>query len=299
MAAWFLLSAALALSGDGPQVAWEGECGDAAALMTSVRDFMRADLPEEVAREVSVEAVVERRGSSHTVKVRVATPLGESQRQLEAQTCEQAVNGAAIVVAVALDPLTVVEALQADPPADPVPEPDPEPESARLSSGTSVYGVFDYGSLDAVSGGAALAFFFGVGRLRIEARGTYLAPAVSRPFEGSDAGASVQLGTGSVRACFAPTVRRLELPNCAWVEAGAARGQGVDVPMARTRHDPWVAVGIGTGLSWWVRPHFGLGLHADGVAVLYRPRFVIDGLGTAYQAGLGALRVAGGPQVRF
>jgi hypothetical protein len=263
--------------------------------MKAVREFMRADLPESAASKVRIEAKVAARASGYAIDVRVQTPLGESQREIEARSCEQAINAAAIVVAVALDPLTVAEAFVEPAPAKPEPvEPPP-----NLAVGLEVQGVFDYGTLDAMTGGAAVGVFLGVGRLRFEARGTYLAPVVHRPFEGSTVGVQVQLGTAALRGCFVPAVRRLELPNCLWAEGGAARGRGVDVAMPRTRHDPWLAVGIGSGLMWWVRPHFALALHADGLAVLYRPKFVIDELGTAYQASFGAFRVAAGPAVRF
>ena len=307
MVAWFVWSRLVLAAGPSePQVRWTApsDCGDEASLMASVREFMRADLPASAAGQVHIEATVERRGDEYLASVRVQTPLGASQREITAETCEQARSATAIVVAVALDPLTIAQAAA---PSNEVPQAEARerddaapPRKERPGLSVRADGVFDYGSLDAIAGGASVALGVSVKRARVELRGTYLAPVVHRPLApDSQAGVEVQLGTAGVHGCFVPAVKSIEFQTCVWGEGGAVRGRGLDVATTKTRHDPWVAAGITAGIGWHPSMHFSLWLRANGLAVLFRPKFSIDGVGTVYRAGPAAIRLELGPEVRF
>lgn len=313
-------------------VRWQAPpgCGSANEVQSTAREFASADIPPPMLERVHVEASVESGGGSTVVDIRVTTPLGVMEREVEADSCAAAVDAAAVVIAVALDPLTVVQTIRATPrgPPDPVPppsmEPGPRPDSQPEPTPTRsadpparpaeprartprapggairVAGLVDRGSLNGTTGGPRLTSALTLGRARVEIGGTYLAAREVRPFdEPGDPGVRIQLGEVSAQGCFVPTVSRVEFPTCAGFALGAMRGDGVDLARPSTNYDLWAAATVSAGVGWSASPHFGLWLQAEGLATLYRPAFVIDDLGTAFRAGPAAIRAMLGPEVRF
>ncbi len=160
-------------------------------------------------------------------------------------------------------------------PAAKVDAPASRPGPARTRLGLRLGGVFDVGSVRAPTGGLALtgAVF---GRLwRAELGGLWLAPRTSWDPE-SAAGAKVGLFAAALRGCVVPRLGRLEMPVCGGLEGGVVRGRGVGTTLAsRVDSVPWLAVGVGPGLVWSVRPWLALGVQVDLVVPVVATKFTV------------------------
>lgn len=305
----------------GWHLRWSGRavgCEGASDLWPTVLAFMSGErLPAEVLGRVWIDVRLTGTPGRISVDLQVRTPLGHSARRVEVASCSEAVQGSAIIVAVALDPLRVAEvaspAARGGPPvprdaaAHPprpsarsrrVPVASPRRSRPRPVLGAAV--VLDHGSLDAFSGGVQVGVGVALGRAHLGVRGLYLGPVEHHPFgDEPNAGVRVQLGAAGVYGCFVPRLSRVEFPACAHVEAGAVRGKGLGVMPVRLAHEPWVAAGAEAGVGVRVVGPLVLWLRAGGAAVLLRPRFFIDELGTVYRPAPALFRLALGPEVRF
>jgi hypothetical protein len=91
-----------------------------------------------------------------------------------------------------------------------------------------------------------------------------------------DAPASVAAGSGgrvsfwTASAALVPCVRLGALATCAVVGAGALRGEGQDVPGARTGIAPWISAGARLAWTLPLGPVAGLRAHAEVVALPVR-----------------------------
>ncbi len=107
--------------------------------------------------------------------------------------------------------------------------------------------TLELGSLPRVGGGTELALALRWPRLRLEVRGTYLWPRRSNaPGPGS---ALYQLGTVGARGCARPSVRRLAIPLCLGLEAGALRVDSRGLSPPRTLIGPWFGPAAAAGVS--------------------------------------------------
>ncbi len=126
--------------------------------------------------------------------------------------------------------------------------------------------------------------------------GLYLPPLTNTV--GLGARAIVQLVAAQVRGC--PVWRfvdeRLVLPVCAGLAAGSAWGRGDGIAIvARRGRDAWVAALLGPRLQ--LRAPWGgdLWISTELVVPIYRPQFVLDGIGAACcEAPVGGVLSLGG-----
>ncbi len=104
--------------------------------------------------------------------------------------------------------------------------------------------------------------------------------SVAGPSVTSDLGGAFRLWTVDARGCGVPAVSRVEFPLCAALLVGAmhARGQG-ELAVTRTPMSSWVGLSAGPGVMVELHPRVSLGMHVDGIVVLAKPSFSIDGVG--------------------
>ncbi|MGF1468460.1 MAG: hypothetical protein ACFCGT_20235 [Sandaracinaceae bacterium] len=178
----------------------------------------------------------------------------------------------------------------------------PEGEAERSALTLGVAGVLDVGTLPGPSPGVRLEGTLrwprASARVRAEA---FLAQSV-RPGEPEAARASVAAASATALGCGHPLVGRVELALCGAVAAGAlfARSRGVSAPGSSAAF--WLAAGAGAVLRWWPWPRFGLGVDADALASLVRPRFVVDGIpgdGQVFRPSPVSGRFAAALELRF
>lgn len=196
--------------------------------------------------------------------------LGNGQggaRTLTGQTCRAVASAAVVVVALMIDPLAVTE-------ATPVIEEAAPPRPIFFG----VWGGGDLSTLPKLSPG--LAVHFGVAlaagfSLEIHAQGFLPQVTTQTP------GATVTLFGGALGArrdfeagpfFFAPLLA---------LEAGALRGRSFGVSDPALNHAFWLAgrAGVALGLRFGV---VRVGLRAEAVVPITRPRFIAEGVGELY-----------------
>lgn len=294
-------------------------CGTELEVRDAIARFVSEPIDPHRARDVRVEtSVTGTETSLGRLEVRVVAPFGRVDRAVDVSSCEAIVDVAGVIIAVALDRLAEEAARQSNAPespppvaelASPMPHPTPEPVVTRRAAprprrrpvpALRADAIVETGALPGVGAGVALATGLQIRRARVELFGVYLPPREASPFaDEPDAGARIQLGAAGIRACFVPAVGKLEVPACVAGEGGAARAHGRGLTTERTAHDGWAAAAVSAALSWVPVPRFALTLRAEGLAVLYRAKFIVGDLGEVHHVARASARIYLGPEARF
>lgn len=257
--------------------------------------------------------------------------LGRGTEQHSAARCEALADLAALVIAVAADPVgvavTVAPVLDALPvpqvgpstptsgtpapvapgesgaPGESFASPVPQPESPRRrdpwTGALATHGVVGLAQLPGLDAGIDLAGSLERRRFALQVRATWLAPRITAiPGQGRDA--QLTSANASVLACSRWSWDRLALLGCAGVELGAVVGRPLAVDVSDTKASLWVALVGAAGLRGWVHPRLALEVGADLVFGLRRPRFALtNARDAAVGAGVGGIRGWAGLAVRL
>ncbi len=127
-------SSALALAWDVP-----AECGDESRVFSSVSQ--RLGERAAVGTRVEASGRIERTAGGYALALR--TPTGE--RRLEAASCDELIESAAVILALLIDPR--VQEPEAEPDSEAEAEPEPEPEPTAESDPTSASGPSPWSGL--------------------------------------------------------------------------------------------------------------------------------------------------------
>ena len=228
------------------------------------------------------------------------------QRQVEAEDCEVLARVAALVVALAIDPVAVTrtqaptrpitphELEVPSPPPLPPPEPSPrapvrpaprasapsppETDDARPEFLLSTEGGLETGALPLFSGLVGLDMALAWPRFRLEWGGVFVTP---RTEQQTTADVRVMLGAAAFRACLRLRQPRIEVPLCGGVEAGAMRGDGERAPDARTGLGPWVAPTASAALRVPLASRVAIFARGRVAAPILRSGFQVEGPGEA------------------
>jgi hypothetical protein len=311
---WLMIGPPIQRPSDGVPLRWEAplECPDVAVLRERVHALVPGLLERPDAAGSRVDVDVSATDESYAASVVVRNNDGETRRSFAASDCETVTDAAALVIAVALDPVGVIVGLSepvSDAPLSPTPtsaepsvpeEPPVEreppvvaepielpPANGRASDrvanerrrnlgvGVRVLGGGGYGPTNTpyATIGGTLALLGP--RWRVELGGLWAIPRVVR----LDAGFGGRFDSWAVigRGCFAPKLRRLELPSCGGVELGSVRGRGLEeLPISGRASFLWIAVAVGQGL--WFSPieRVAIGLELDLAVPLNRGVFGIE-----------------------
>ncbi len=111
--------------------------------------------------------------------------------------------------------------------------------------------------------------------------------------------ADIALVTAGAAGCYGVVRRSIAFAGCGLVEAGAMLGRGRNVAMARRRSLAYAALGIGPELRWQATPRLGLVVAVEGLALVHRPRFAVEGRGDLYVAPIAAVRSRIGIELRL
>lgn len=128
------------------------------------------------------------------------------------------------------------------------------------------------------------------GTLLVRQRGVLLlAAAAALPGTtgvGAHPTAEARLGWAAIRACLGLGWRRrlVEISGAGVAEVGLLGGRAGGVSEPIQAFTPWIAVGLGARLRIWVVRAVALGIDADARVPIWRPEFVVEGLGSAHQA---------------
>lgn len=252
-------------------------------------------------------------------------------RTLADPDCGKLAVAAALVVAVAADPVAVVDVIDAElhqpepaprllePPQLPIPpkpapipvvegpgpQPprrnpawrDPAPELSGVVSGAigAELAVLPRPGFAASLGGGVRWSW-----LRMELVGVVSVPR-DIPAREPDFGARAAVAGGQLRGCWVLHAQRVEVPLCLAGEVGAvwARGFGPTIePQARAQ--PWAAAVPSLGVTRWLSARFGLEARISAPVGLYKPAVHLAGVDThVFRAGSVGARLWVGPVVRF
>lgn len=312
--AWLLGAAQVLTPPDRAALQWTAppECPDRDALLQAIARRLH---DPRAAAQARVDARVVRDGARYTLQLQLAVGSRSETRELHDASCAALVDAAAVRVAAAIEPPGAAPDLvpapppatpppdpaapedptprPADPtppPADPTPAPPPVPQpvpapspapvpsdmSPRPGGFVRLHGGAELGALPGPTGALGLAGGALWPRLRLELRGTFLAP---RTTAGLPPNARVFLVAAGLHACARLGRGALEVPLCAGVEAGAMRGaarglaSGPTATSATSATSAWLAAALGAGLHWHVGRRLGVWVALELLLAPVRPNF--------------------------
>jgi hypothetical protein len=135
--------------------------------------------------------------------------------------------------------------------------------------------------------------------VRVQVAGGYAFERSARFTDRPDQGANMSLAYGGIRACPTWSRRRVDVPLCGGVEAGAILGRGVGLAEPRSDRVLWLALTVGSGAEFRLGKYGFLGLGLEGQVPLARSEFEIEGVGVVWRpppVGVKAFALGG---VRF
>lgn len=289
---------AMVVLGLGPiEIEWSAppECPAPAELRASVVQLLGGERTRE---RVRAEATVVREGEGYAAQLVLAVGEQRSERRLQASGCAALADAVAVVVAVTVDPVQLLDEDRehvevAEPIAEPIAAPVvapidvPEIPSVPVSAPTQararapgvhvrVFSGPDFGATPKITGAIGGAIGLRGRWWRAEIDGSFaFARTTSLPSD-EDVTAKISRWSIGARGCGVPTRGRLEVPLCAGVEVGQLVGAGTGQTMARaTRARPWIAAVGGPALAIAVVPRLAIVVGADLVVPLWRARFEI------------------------
>jgi hypothetical protein len=287
-------------------------CVDPTTLAQEVADLVGRPLGDvpDVDFRLSIRPAENGRWRStlEAIEHRPGVPEARHLRELEARSCADLGEAAALAMSVSIRAATEAAASAPNPPPAPPPPPAPDAAVTRAASPQPVqpawYGLAtvalagDAGDLPGAGLGIALSVGAGRGMARLNALGGWLPPRDSVHSDGTGGG-SLQLVYGGAEGCFAPSWARWTALGCAGGELGVQHGHGLDVTSPTTVTVLWRAVRASLGLVFRSSGALGLRVTATVVAPLARPQFVVDGTSDIFRASPVAGRVDAGLELRF
>lgn len=302
-----------------PTIRW-----DAPSSCPSVEAF-EARIPDPSAErwaDVSAHVrVSEPRGGGYGLEITLRTAAGYSTRQAQAQDCEVLADAAALILLTFVEPIAVVEILDAAPvvlptptdarrpgasePTSPPPrpvrrgtavvEPVAPPPSPRARTEPDRFGVragaaLGQATLPGLDVGPTLALGWQRGLLRLDAMALALLPRRRTFEERPEVGLRLWMTGGALSGGLTmPISDHLELPLGVGVEVATVVATGRGVSRPRTIVRPWVAAFGAAHLVWRPTPRWGLWLGVASVVGLARPSFTVSDQGPV-AVGAGGFR---------
>ena len=250
-------------------------------------------------------------GAPWTLELYISHAEATGTRGLEADTCGELVDAAALIIAMAIDPglltgdegpaVPVPEPIELEAPAEPEhepapareTEPEPRPRHRAPAAGTlRLAGGVGFGPQPGPFGTIDLRGTAKFGRARLEIGIEHgIASTTER---GDGVGGRFWSVGADAAGCFVPDVATVEFPLCAGARIaaihGVASGPGVE-PRPQTR--PWGGFELGAGVDW--TPKSRTGPKNPWVVVFLRGTvglspadfgFVVGGVGEVFRPGL-------------
>lgn len=303
-----------------------GETCPGLTLQDRIDAYLEPSAPtSEVAEEArwSARGTLSRESSGlWRVDLAITAPGGtKSRRLLRAESCATAIDAAANVLTLAIDPQTsgrtppplpvttgpgsgagsrppsVAPSEQADAevvtersPTDQTPEHEPDEERDGLQGLLRISAGFTAGSMPGINAAFGAALGLMGEHWRIELYGFYRLTTTVEADLVDDAGGRLSQYAVGPRACWVPAIerpkqRRFEFPVCAGAEAGEVLGQGYGFEGAGQARRSWGAVTLSPGVSFVIVPQVALVASGEVGFALSRKSLFIEGLETIHRIG--------------
>jgi hypothetical protein len=262
--------------------------------------------------QVGVQASIVRRGGSFELELELRTEGGTSTQTVSSQECDVLADVAAMKIALAIDPLAVLQneaapvpAVEPAEPAEVAPAPaeaPPAPVDAghdrRPRLGLRAQSGVTWGVLPGVGAGLGGAAAIVGRRWRAEARGLFhFGRTATVP--GTEAAGEFRMTAAALHGCGVPTVASVEFPLCAGLEVGSMRGEGTTLSISRVSRRLWVAVSLAPALAWAPSRRLALWVQPEVLIPVVRSAFEVDDLGMIHRAGAVAVRGFLGVEIRL
>jgi hypothetical protein len=246
-----------------------------------------------------------------SLELDVKTAAVHDHRSLAANDCGALADAAALVVATSVDPARVAETLQPRPdePDDPFEDRAAEPDGAtartpsplrhepdrRIRGAIRTTAGAGYGLLPGVAGGVQGDGVLMVGRARVVLGAAHW---FAKSTSTGGAEGRIRLTAGRLRGCYAPSVKRLEIPLCGGVQLGSLHARIETATQIDTSRALWVALDVGPGLTWAPIDAFALHAQVDAVVAVRRIDFEEDDA-TVFRSPPAGVQVLLGIEARF
>ena len=299
------------------ELAWDvpPSCPSAEAMREDIAALVR---PGGVHGPVHAQGRIVAIPGGWALEIAVQGPDDASTRRIEGAECAPLARAAALIVAVAADPMGAAETREPDVvPTEPEPPPvatvtrastpiPTMPEVARARDrrhrvGLAAHGGLAVGVVPGTTGGieAELAWLYG--RLRIAAIGSHWFARAKSEIEGAAIRGSVS--GGGLRFCFAPRGGPVEIPVCTGLEASAvvATGEG-DRIVEHVQRDWMLSLPVSVGLDAPVGRRFVVRTRLETLVGLRRPAFHLQSAGqpaASWSPAVVGLRLVVGAGVRL
>jgi hypothetical protein len=245
------------------------------------------------------------RSSLEAIEHRPGVPEARHVRALEAKSCADLGEAAAVAMSVSIRavgeaaaPPTGSRAAPATPDATIVgtgPAPVAPPATHGLAAAAL---AADAGELPGVGLGLTASFGIARGAARLNVFGGWLPPRDHiNPKDGT--GGSFQLAFGGAEGCFAPSWGSWTALGCVGGELGVQSGSGVGVTIPGSGTALWRAARLTLGFVFRLADRLGFLAGATGVVPLVRPQFVLDQTNAVYRAAPIAIRLGAGVELIF
>lgn len=302
------------------QLVWRGpaSCAEPTGVLERARELSEEAWPAESSLGAQVD-VEEREGGGVVLRFVLQRDAGAVRRTLELGSCEEARQAAALLLALSLDAETSQQAPAAEAPevAPPPPQQPPLPPSAAApvvvtnTPNTPPPDDEDEDEDEPEPAESALAPLLGLavgvegpapspvsgmlaasGGLRWHALSLELAGYAWLPAQAEIDAVTVRVQKlgGALTACYFVGFSAWELGPCAGLhlERVAAQLDGSDAGA-----QAWLRAAPGARLLLWLSGQLALGLSADVLLSLHRPRFELE-RGTSAEASLASVAASAG-----
>lgn len=306
-----VLLAVASVASSAPAVEWSAPPGcptDAQVLDQAARIMGRGTI--DIPGEVSIRGTIHAEPVGFALAIDIETPTGLTHKRAAAESCALLGSVAALMVAVAVDPIRAVATHRSRPVVaerldPPLPRPaTSEPSAPRLVAVRTAdrspparreeppwvegrlraSGGVGHSIVPRLDGQLALGAGLRTRGLRAEFVAFHVLARRARYPELPSVGADVAAWGGSLRAGPAFDLGPIELSATAGVSVAAmvAAGFGVLAPGRST--SAWIALCFVPGLRWRLLPWLAVGADVEGEMALRRPAFALDALSAVHRA---------------
>lgn len=302
------------------EIQWEAPapCPDSASVRAATERLLGKSLAS--LDQVSVRAtgkVTTNAAGKWQLSAQLVVGERVEEEVLVAKECSALADAMALKVALAIDPLAVVEAVQpsqsATPTARPAESPNPvaaaphdtEQHDAELGPeklihyGARLVGQVALGPLPGATPGVGLFFSAQMPALRVELGGEAFWGGVAQYDAPAGVGADLQLFAGVARGCLTPARGAWRFPICAGTELGVMRGSGFGVSETSATSQLWGGLMMGPALEWRATSGLSLWLEGDALLTLLKPEFHVRNLPSLYSPRTISAKAAAGLEVHF
>jgi hypothetical protein len=310
ISSWFVAALATASLSSGSEddaaLEWDApaECPDLSSVKRYAERLLGASVDSSCGGSLHARGkVLPTEAGQWRLELSIQVGAHLEEETLVANQCRALGDSMALKLALACDPLAVVQTIQpeAETPAPPPPvaRNDRPSPATQIAWGLRAMGGAGFNQLPGVSPGAALFSSLSLPALRFELGGQIYWGAEARYAALPHVGAHLRLYSGTARACLVPRVGVFGFPVCGGLELGWMEGEGFGVEQPFTARSLWGAVSLAAAVRVPVDSQVALWVEGGAVAAFLRPGFNMRNLGELYVAPGGGARATAGLDINF